>query len=141
MPEALLVLSMLAHAGLSFGLYAALTWARWRAVNSGTQPYAAYELGDGEDRLAARISANLRNQFEAPVLFHVGALLLLQLDAVGTAAAAAGLVFVAGRVLHALVQTLSGDVRLRGLVFTINFLAVVALWGLIALEMLLKFAP
>jgi hypothetical protein len=37
-------------------------------------------------------------------------------------------VFVAGRVLHSGVQVFTANVRLRGAVFTINFLAVLALW-------------
>ncbi|MEC8208507.1 MAG: MAPEG family protein [Pseudomonadota bacterium] len=36
--------------------------------------------------------------------------------------------FVIGRVLHSLVQICSSNVRIRGLVFTINFLAVIAMW-------------
>jgi hypothetical protein len=42
-------------------------------------------------------------------------------------------VFVIGRVIHTLVQTLTNNVPLRGNVFTINFLAVVALAGHVAL--------
>ena len=38
-------------------------------------------------------------------------------------------VFVAGRVIHTLVQTLTDNVQLRGQVFMINFLAVAALAG------------
>jgi len=42
-------------------------------------------------------------------------------------------VFIAGRVAHTLVQTLTDNVPLRGQVFTINFLAVVALAAHVAL--------
>jgi hypothetical protein len=42
-------------------------------------------------------------------------------------------VFVAGRVAHTLVQTLTDNVPLRGQVFTINFLAVIALAAHVAL--------
>jgi hypothetical protein len=42
-------------------------------------------------------------------------------------------VFVAGRVIHTLVQTLTSDVPLRGRVFLINFAAVVVLVGHVAL--------
>ena len=41
--------------------------------------------------------------------------------------------FVAGRVIHTLVQTLTDNVPLRGQVFMINFLAVVVLAGHVAL--------
>ena len=130
-----LILPMLAHVALVFALYAALTWARARAVARKTDQYGAYEFSDGEDKLAMRLSGNLSNQFEAPVLFYVAALLLIQLSADhGRAPALAAWVFVAGRLAHSAVQIFTGDVRLRGLVFTVNFLAIVALWGLIALE-------
>ena len=42
-------------------------------------------------------------------------------------------VFVAGRVIHTLVQTLTDNVVLRGRVFVINFLAVIFLAGHVAL--------
>jgi hypothetical protein len=130
-----LILPMLAHAALVFALYAALTWARARAVARKANDYDAYEFSDGEDKLAMRLSANLSNQFEAPVLFYVAALLLIQLAADrGPGVAAAAWVFVAGRLAHSAVQIFTGDVKLRGLVFTVNFLAIVALWGFIALE-------
>ena len=38
-------------------------------------------------------------------------------------------VFVGGRILHSTVQILSTNIRLRGLVYTINFLAVLGLWS------------
>jgi hypothetical protein len=41
-------------------------------------------------------------------------------------------VFVAGRVAHSLVQTLTNNVPLRGQVFMINFLAVAVLAGHVA---------
>ena len=46
------------------------------------------------------------------------------------AAVALAWLFIAGRLLHSAVQILTTNVRLRGLVFTVNFLAVLGLWGL-----------
>lgn len=37
-------------------------------------------------------------------------------------------VFVAGRLIHAYVQVFTTNVRLRGIVFTINFVAVLGMW-------------
>ncbi|WP_334050470.1 MAPEG family protein [Alteromonas gracilis] len=39
--------------------------------------------------------------------------------------------FVIGRVLHSIVQIFTDNIRLRGVVFTINFIAVLAMWTLI----------
>ena len=54
----------------------------------------------------------------------------LEQGAVGAAAWWLAWVFVGGRVLHSAVQIGTANVRLRGLVFTVNFLAVLALWAL-----------
>jgi len=54
--------------------------------------------------------------------------LLIVLNTSGALAVALAWAFVIGRVLHSLVQIPTANVRLRGLVFTVNFLAVLALW-------------
>ena len=114
---------------LTFGLYAWLSLVRVRAVRRGQVTYGAFEFEGREPPHIARISRNLGNQFELPVFFYVAILALMQLGAVGPLDLLFGWVFVVGRVLHTGVQTLTDRVRLRGLVFTINALAV---FGLIA---------
>lgn len=96
-------------------------WGIGRSAD-GSNPWAKIE---------PRLSANLSNQFEWPLLFCAACLVLLP-SAADPAALVLAWVFVAGRVLHSLVQVLTGDVRLCGLVFTVNFLAVPALWAIIA---------
>jgi len=123
-----LIAPMAAHVALAALLYVLLTVVRAPAIwgigrgPDGSNPWAGIE---------PRISANLSNQFEWPLFFHVACLILLQLPASGAALALAWL-FVAGRVLHSAVQILTRNVRLRGVVFTINFLAVLGLWVLAA---------
>ena len=122
-----LILPMAAHVALAAFLYMLLTVARapvvWRIgrAQDGTNPWADVE---------PRISANLSNQFEWPLSFHVACLLLLYVTPHPGAVALAW-VFVGGRVLHSGVQILTRNVRLRGVVFTINFLAVLGLWALV----------
>jgi hypothetical protein len=122
-----LILPMAAHVVLAASLYAALTFARapkvWGIGRSadGSNPWACIET---------RISANLSNQFEWPLFFHVGCLLLMQ-QATTALALALAWAFVAGRLLHTVVQVFSSNVRLRGLVFTLNFLAVLGLWAVL----------
>lgn len=122
-----LVLPMAFHVAWTALLYALLTVARAPAVwgigrrADGGNPWTKFE---------PRISANLRNQFEWPMLFYVACLLLLQ-GATPHAALVLAWVFVAGRVLHSAVQILATNVRLRGLVFMLNFLAVLGLWALV----------
>ena len=94
----------------------------------GSNPWAGLE---------PRISANLSNQFEWPLFFHVGCVALLLLQPVPSLPALTlAWIFVAGRVLHSAVQILTTNIRLRGLVFTVNFLAVLGLWGVIVLDAL-----
>jgi hypothetical protein len=126
MPQAL-ILPMTAHVALAAFLYLLLTLARAPAVwgigrrPDGVNPWAGVE---------PRISANLSNQFEWPLFFHVACLILSQLDP-GAGAIALAWVFVAGRVIHSGVQILTRNIRLRGVIFTINFLAVIGLWILV----------
>lgn len=124
-----LILPMAAHVALAGLLYVLLTFARAPAVwgigrrTDGSNPWASIE---------PRISANLSNQFEWPLFFHVACLILLQLQPVPVATTLAW-VFVAGRVMHSAVQILTGNIRLRGIVFTVNFLAVLGLWVIVVI--------
>ena len=124
---------MLAHIGWVFMLYAWLTYARTRAVKRGEIDYSCFVLGRDEPLEVARITRNLANQFELPLIFYALVVLLAALGKVTVADVVAAWVFVAGRVLHTLVQTLIDNVPLRGQVFTINFLAVAALAAHVAL--------
>jgi hypothetical protein len=124
----LLILPMAAHVALAAFLYVLLTVARAPAVwGIGRRP-------DGTNPLAMvepRIGANLSNQFEWPLFFHTACLLLLLLVQATPLALALAWIFIAGRVLHSSVQIFTRNVRLRGIVFTVNFLAVLGLWLLV----------
>ncbi|MPZ40403.1 MAG: hypothetical protein GEU95_20590 [Rhizobiales bacterium] len=123
---------MLAHIAWVFMLYTWLTVARTRAVKRGEIDYSAFLLGRDEPLPIARITRNLTNQFELPVIFYALVVLLIALAKVTIFDVVAAWVFVAGRVIHTLVQTLTDNVLLRGQAFTINFLAVAALAGHVA---------
>jgi hypothetical protein len=128
---------LLAQIGWTFALYVWLTIERTRAVGRGEVKYSAFEFSRNGPPKVARISRNLANQFELPVIFYAVVVLLVVIGRVGTIDVLAAWVFVAGRVVHTLVQTLTDDVPLRGRVFLINFAAVVVLVGhiiLLALE-------
>jgi hypothetical protein len=122
-----LIFPMAAHVALAAFLYVLLTVARAPTIwgigrrPDGSNPWASVE---------PRISANLSNQFEWPLFFYV-ACLILQLTHVSPAAVVLAWTFIGGRLLHSGVQILTRNVRLRGVVFTLNFLAVLALWLLI----------
>lgn len=123
-----LILPMAMHIALAALLYSALTVARAPKIwgigqrPDGSNPWASIE---------SRISANLSNQFEWPLFFYIACLLLIQFEASSQTAVALAWVFVAGRVVHSTVQICTTNIRLRGLVFTINFLAVLGMWWLV----------
>lgn len=124
MPNPLLY-PMAMHVALATLLYVLLTAVRAPSVwgigrnADGSNPWAALER---------RVSANLSNQFEWPLFFYAACLLLGQLQAIDAVQVGLAWVFIAGRVAHSLVQVLTTNVRLRGLVFTVNFLAVLGMW-------------
>lgn len=119
---------MAAHVALTMLLYVALTVARAPEVwGIGQRP-------DGSNAWATvepRISANLSNQFESPLFFYVACLLLIQSATESPAAILLAWLFVLGRLAHSYVQIMTENIRLRGIVFTINFVATVGLWILI----------
>ena len=132
MNVALLLWPLLAQIGWTMLLYAWLTVARKRAVDRGEVNYSAFLLGREEPLEPARIARNLSNQFELPVIFYALVILLLIFNRVTLVDVIVAWVFVAGRVLHSLVQCLTHNVPLRGQVFMINFLAVAVLAGHVA---------
>ena len=114
-----------AHLAILFFLYCWLSVVRkWKRDG---KPVEALEV---------RISANLRNQFEAPILFYALVAMLWAGDLVTWAYVALGGVFIAGRIWHLLVATLSSNIIRRGLVFTMNWLAIYAMWALFLLPRL-----
>ncbi len=120
---------MLAQIGWTFMLYLWLTVVRMGAVRRGEVEYSCYVTSHEEPRAVMRVSRNLSNQFELPAIFYAMVVLLITLGRVSAMDVIAAWVFVAGRVIHTLVQTLTDNVPLRGQVFLINFLAVIVLVG------------
>lgn len=122
-----LILPMFAHILMCVSLYALLTVARAPAVwgfgqsANGSNPWSQIE---------SRISNNLSNQFEWPLFFYIVCLLqIFQSDTTNPLQIYLAWVFIAGRLIHSIVQIGTNNVRLRGIVFTINFLAVLAMWA------------
>jgi hypothetical protein len=128
----LLLWPLLAQIGWTFMLFAWLTVARKRAVASGRIEYSGFVLGRDEPLEVARITRNLANQFELPTIFYAVVVLFVVRGMVTIWDVVAAWAFVAGRIAHTLVQTLTDNVPLRGQVFTVNFLAVVFLVGHLA---------
>lgn len=116
---------MFAHVCWTFLLYVVLTILRapqaWNLdTKSGKiKSLAAYE---------PKVSDNLSNQFEWPLLFYTCSLMIIVLDAVDFYHLLFAVVFIGGRFIHSFVHIMTNNIRLRGAVFTINFLAVFLMW-------------
>lgn len=129
-----LLLPMFSHVMLCALLYALLTIARAPSVwgigrkPDGTSPFTAIQ---------PKISANLSNQFEWPIFFYVICMLLFITGTQdNTDYGVLAWVFVVGRIAHSAVHIFTSNVRLRGVVFTINFIAVIAMWVMFVVDML-----
>lgn len=121
---------MAAHIALAALLYVALTVVRAPAI------WGIGRLPEGSNpwvRVERRISANLSNQFEWPLFFYVVCLLLLEQHGIEPVQIWLAWLFVAGRLVHSCIQVFTTNVRLRGVVFTINFLAVLGMWLLLVI--------
>lgn len=115
------------HLGLVVALYGWLSAERAVNVLRGGS-YRDLATPGGDRGRAVRVAANLGNQFEAPALFYPLALALFATERVVVADILLAWVFVAGRLLHTAVQTLTTNVPLRGAVFSISFIAIIGLW-------------
>ena len=123
-----LIVPMAAHVAFTALLYALLTVARAPKV------WGIGQRQDGSSSWTAvepRISANLSNQFEWPLFFYAACLLLIQTQVESSLAVLLAWVFIGGRVVHSYIQICTTNTRVRGLAFTINFLATLGLWAVV----------
>lgn len=131
-PERLFLLAFLGHFALVVALYVLLTYQRMTAVRAGKAAVVDFVRSNGDPAMSARVQRNLANQFEAPMFAYFAAAVLLWAGAVGPFDVAAAWIFLAGRAVHTGVQTMTDNVALRGQVYTISFLATLALMGHVA---------
>ena len=127
-----LILPLFTHVLLCTVLYGLLTIARAPAV------WGVGKTEDGSNpfgNIQPKISANLSNQFEWPLFFYIAiVLLIVKGEPIDRVQIYLAWVFVIGRVLHSIVQIFTDNIRLRGMVFTVNFVAVLAMWVLLVIE-------
>lgn len=127
-----LILPMLFHILWVAMLYVLLTVMRapkiWGigARADGGNPFATLE---------PRTSANLSNQFEWPVLFYaICTLLIARPELYQPIYLLFAWLFLFGRIIHSVVQIFTANIRLRGIIFTINFVAVMCMWVVLGLS-------
>ncbi len=77
---------------------------------------------------ARLVSANFSNQFELPVVFFALIMLAMEVAATGYVMATLAWIFVASRVVHTLVHIGSNQLPLRGAVYGIGAIVLMAMW-------------
>ena len=122
---------------LTFALLLRLGTIRVRAVRAGAVQSRDVALGQPNwSPQVMQVGNAYRNQMELPVLFY-----LVMVLALFSAHATAGLLalawlFVASRLLHALVHVTTNNLQRRFFLFLAGALILIAMWGLFLFELL-----
>jgi hypothetical protein len=120
---------------LTVEAYLALAWMRYRAMKARAvnARRAAVDSEVWPDRIRL-VNNNIRNQFEAPVLFYVLAIVLWQMNAAGVWAQALAWLFVLSRIVHAYVHTGKNNVPTRFFAFLFGLIVVAGMVVLVLIE-------
>ncbi len=124
----LLIWPVLAQVILTTASYFRLAIAKARAVRAGGVDLKRTALHhEAWPDAVLKVSNNIRNQFEVPILFYVLALTLIVLDQVSGAAVFFAWFFVASRVAHAYVHQGSNRVKIRLRLFLLGWVSIAGL--------------
>ena len=126
---------MVAHAVLVFAIYGLFLLKRREAVKAGDATMSQFRENRDEPPQSLFVKNNLANQFELPVLFHAVCLALFVTGGAGTAAIVLAWIFSLSRYVHAFIHVTSNRIRHRQPAFAAGFVAVVLMWGLLAVQL------
>ena len=129
MSLAAVLLPVFVQVALTFALMLWMAVARRQALRSRAVAIRDIALGQPAwPQRATRIGNAFHNQLETPMLFYAAVALSLASVKPDLAFVALEWLFVAGRIAHAFVHAGGNDVRIRGPVFGLGFMALLALW-------------
>ncbi|WP_105180300.1 MAPEG family protein [Pseudoalteromonas sp. T1lg21] len=131
--EKWLIVAMFTQVLLTFIVMYIMGKRRFRAAKQKTIEMKDFLTMDlekaGTDvRVADR---NFINQFEMPVLFFIGCLTALQVNAVGTVFVALAWVYVALRIIHSVIHLTSNTLKARYYSFVVSSFIMLIMWVLI----------
>jgi hypothetical protein len=126
---------MVGHVVLVIILYGLLGIRRSAAVKAGHAKTTQFRENRDEPAESLFVRNSLANQFELPVLFYAGCILLNLATADNIPAVVLAWVFVASRYAHAYVHVTSNDLRYRSPLFLVGFLALVGMWAWLTIYM------
>lgn len=127
---------MIAHAALVFAIYVLLGLRRRQAVADGNAKVSQFRENRDEPSESLFVRNALENQFELPVLFYAVCLALQASGAVDALTLSLAWLFVVSRYVHSFIHVTSNRIRHRQPAFVVGFLAVIALWVLLAVNLL-----
>lgn len=127
---------MIAHAALVFAIYVLLGLRRRQAVAAGHAKVSQFRENRDEPAESLFVRNALENQFELPLLFYAVCLALQASGAVGALTLGLAWVFAVSRYVHTFIHVTSNRIRYRQPAFTVGFLALIALWVLLAVDLL-----
>jgi hypothetical protein len=125
---------MLAHVLLVYIIYGVMAKRRFGAIRAGEVKSGQFKTRGSEPPVSATVAANLMNQFEIPVLFHVLCLALYMTDGVTYLTLALMWIFVVTRYAHAYVHVTSNRLIHRNRSFTAGVVALAIGWIWFALH-------
>lgn len=116
--------ALLAQVILTIAVYVVLVRARHAAVRRGEVRVSQFVVMRDEPDWLARITRNVANQYELPVLFYAVVLMLVAINRVAMFDVIVAWAFVAVRIVHAVVHIRTADVMLRMRVFGLGLILV-----------------
>lgn len=132
MESKLVFYPVIAQIILTFVMYLKLTITKHRALANDQVDLERRSLhSDAWPESVLKISNNLQNQFESPVLFYALCFMLWALNSVTLASLFVAWSFVILRMLHAIVHTGSNIVNIRKKVFKASTLLLMILCGFV----------
>lgn len=128
---------VIAHVVLVGMVYAVLGQRRFAALRDGSATVADFrDRSSAEPARSATASANLMNQFELPVLFHVVCLSLFVTAGVSYMPLALAWLFILSRYGHAWIHLATANIRHRHHAFVAGVVLLSLLWIWFALHLL-----
>jgi hypothetical protein len=126
---------MLAHVLLVYIVYAVMAKRRFGAIRSGEVKASRFKVRGDEPSGSATVAANLMNQFELPVLFHILCLALYVTNGVNYLTLILMWIFVISRYAHAWVHLTSNKLTWRNNTFTTGVVVLLLAWIWFALHL------
>ena len=137
-----ILLPVFAHVALILGLGVLLGRRRYLAARSGLVKTVAVSMGERNWPPAAQTASNaFSHQFELPLLFYALIPLAILTRKADLVFVVMSWIFVATRILHAVIYVTANDVPKRAATFGIGALVLFAMWIVFAVRILASPLP